>query len=186
MHFELLLTGRIPSGKGNTHSDARSRLRQQIHFQMEQLWTCLPLKARRELLEPAKSAGFYTARLEKFGKTFVAPVSEELHTACRLSVVFYEPEGSLEVVSHVSDPDNRLAGLLDMLAVPTNEQAAASSMSTTHCLMADDKLVWSISVERRRLLREIEGERMLTRVGVQVFPTSATMANIALVDIPAH
>jgi hypothetical protein len=100
--------------------------------------------------------------------------------------VFYEPTGGLEVTSSVSDPDNRVAGLLDILAVPTNEVAASGLGAYTHGLLSDDKLVWSLSVERRRLLREIEGASMLTRIVVQVFPTAPTIDNLALIDIPVH
>jgi hypothetical protein len=92
----------------------------------------------------------------------------------------------LEVTSSVADPDNRIAGLLDLLSIPTNETAAATLPEPAYTLLADDKLVWALGVERRRLLRPVEGAEMFTRVAVRVLPTAATTSNPALIDIPVH
>lgn len=181
MHFELLLTGNVPNGKGNRHRQDRLALRLQVHSQMERLWDCKPLAGRSDLM----SSGGHTAIIHKHGRTFVSPVRECLHTACRLDVVFYEPTGSLQVKSDVADPDNRLAGLLDLLSVP-NETATEGLPDRTYVLLEDDKLLWGVSIERRRLLRNIEDHSTFTRIAVRIIPTAATLDNPALIDIPGH
>jgi hypothetical protein len=45
MHFELLITGKIPTGKGNKHLDRRTEIRLQVHRQMLAVWEANPLKA---------------------------------------------------------------------------------------------------------------------------------------------
>jgi hypothetical protein len=101
-------------------------------------------------------------------------------------VVFYEPEGSLRVTSDVADPDNRIAGLLDLLSVPNPTAVEQVAAEPAYVLMEDDKLVWGLAVERRRLLREVEGHREFTRILVHAFPTAPTLDNPALIDIPSH
>ena len=184
MHFELLLTGKIPSGKGGKHARDRLSLRLQIHEQMKNLWSCEPLRDRRELLQEHRSD--FTALVERHNRKYITPVRESLSTACKLDVVFYEPSGSLRIKSDVADPDNRLAGLLDILSIPPSSALSDDLPSETFTLMEDDKLLWGVSVERRRLLRSIESSDVFCRVSVKVIPTTAILGNPALIDIPGH
>ncbi|HVY52731.1 MAG TPA: hypothetical protein VHA07_14370 [Devosia sp.] len=184
MHFELLLTGKIPSGKGRKHSRDRLALRQQVHEQMQTLWSSKPLKDYDDLLGIAPNQG--KAVVERHGKNFITPIRESLWTACKLDVVFYEPADSLRITSDVADPDNRLAGLLDVLSIPVDAEEASNLGDETYVLMEDDKLLWGVSVERRRLLRSIEGKETFCRIFVRVIPTSSTLDSLAVVDIPGH
>ena len=179
MHFELLITGKIPNGKGNKNLEHRTALRMQVHDQLERVWQNKPLKDRMDL-----QAGPH--RAAKYDKEFVFLASYKGNSACKLKVVFYEPSGSLEVASQVADADNRVAGLLDLLSVPVGPAAAAALPGFNFVLLQDDSLVWSIEIERKRLFRAIEGTETFTRVEVRVMPTAATWSNIALIDIPSH
>jgi hypothetical protein len=151
---------------------------------MQSLWLSKPLKDHDDLLRIEPNQG--TAVVERHGKTFVTPVRESLWTACKLDVVFYEPADSLRITSDVADPDNRLAGLLDILSIPIDAKAASDLGDQTYVLMEDDKLLWGVSVERRRLLRRIEGAETFCRIFVRVIPTRSTLDNPALIDIPGH
>ncbi len=182
MHFELLLTGKMPTGKGGKHSRDRLALRMQVHEQMRSLWGSKPLDDREDLLTP----GDHSAVVTRHGRTFVTPIREILWTACKLDVVFYEASGSLRIQSDIADPDNRLSGLLDTLSVPTSKAEAEQLPDRTFVLMEDDKLVWGLSVERRRLLRPVEDSNSFCRIAVRVIPTKATLDNPALIDIPGH
>jgi len=151
---------------------------------MLNLWASKPLKDHNDLLRIEPNQG--TALIHRHGRTFVTPIRESLWTACKLDVVFYEPADSLRITSDVADPDNRLAGLLDILSVPTSEKEASTLADKTYVLMEDDKLLWGVSVERRRLLRSIEGAQTFCRLFVRVIPTRSTLDNPALIDIPGH
>ena len=67
-----------------------------------------------------------------------------------------------------------------------SEAAAALLPDLNYTLMQDDKLLWSIAVERKRLLRPIAGEASFTRLEVQIIPTKPTWSNIALIDLPVR
>lgn len=184
MNFELLLSGKLPTGKGNKkHSELRKNLRSQIDRQLRALWRNKPLSAYDKLTKPGST---YSAIHSKHDLTFICLASKQLKTACLLKFVMYEPSGSLEVTSDVADPDNRLAGLLDILSIPTTKEAAEGFPNPLYTLMEDDKLVWSIAVERRRLLRKVESQDFFTRLEVQVIPTEAILDSPALINIPAH
>jgi hypothetical protein len=129
---------------------------------------------------------YATCLVKRHDKEFVVLARQAIRTACKLQVVFYEPEGSLEVASQVADTDNRLAGLLDLLTIPVGADAAQFLGERTFSLLEDDKLVWALSIERRRLFRTVEGAEMFTRIAVQLIPTQPSLDNIALIDIPAH
>ncbi|AKR55219.1 hypothetical protein XM25_05235 [Devosia sp. H5989] len=151
----------------------------QVHEQLERLWQFEPIKDRSDLRDGSHN-------IFKHEKNFVVLAGYDGKAACEIKVVFYEPEGSLEVASQVADADNRLAGLLDLLAIPVDPQAAALLPNPTFVLLENDRLVWSIEVQRKRLLRKIENRDVFTRLVVRIIPTAPTLDNIALIDIPAH
>ncbi|WP_422038215.1 hypothetical protein [Roseibium sp.] len=189
MKFELMLTGRIPSSNKKLNLDLAKRIRRQVDDQMKTLWEANPLsgfqkwRANKEYNENTWEGA---AVFDKKDRKFVALINDRLLLAARISFHFYDPEGGLDIKSHIVDVDNRLKVLLDLLRVPDDLKQVPEDIDTNYCLLSDDKLVWGVSVERHRLLAPINSENHFTRLVVEVVPAKMAMGNISLFGVEAH
>ena len=81
MHFDMMIVGKIPNGKGNKNPNVRAELRRQGHEQLAQVWQMEPLRDRNDRYNEPH-------RVARHGKEFVALATVRGHSACKLKVVF--------------------------------------------------------------------------------------------------
>jgi hypothetical protein len=93
------------------------------------------------------------ANVEREGRLFLPLVRNSLALKCGLKIIFLRKEEPGKVYQG-GDLDNRLKTLLDALAVPIVGQVIPDNSTDypIYCLLEDDGLITSLSVETHRLL----------------------------------
>src|SRR4051812_48758596 len=112
MEFRLHYRGPLKSN--GTPSDKHA-LRKHFHRQLAVLWDQLPLSDHEELRSLAEMPGKASLLEKKHGFVFVPLVSERIHLAAYLRILFLRPEAPGRVVGGGGDLDNRMKTLLDAL-----------------------------------------------------------------------
>jgi hypothetical protein len=124
------------------------------------------------------------------GYRFVPLVRKDWRIMCSLNILFlrHDPPGS---VVHAGDLDNRVKTLIDALRKPGNtkelrgNENPAEGEEPFFCLLEDDQLVTSLSVESDRYLIPADGNRDEDRrqvhvvVTADVRPYDVTMFNLS-------
>jgi hypothetical protein len=179
MKFTLTYDGEL---RPNSGPRGKWKIRKQFHPQLQALWRISPalhvLKLRRYIPEN----GYYLieshhkgdsadniqnesikngphidlcAPIEKCGHQFLPIVRDILALQCGLKILFLRTEKPGKIYQG-GDLDNRLKTLLDALAMPNEDQIVAGDNfdSPIHCLLEDDRLISSLSVETRQLLSQ--------------------------------
>lgn len=110
--------------------------------QHENYWTPFKLK---------KGDGDVSLLETRGNSTFATTVSDAAGwcALCRLSFTFFEHD----IRSGIGDIDNKVKTLMDALSLPPKADAAELEITSTpfHCLLANDRLVTSYSVDRRTI-----------------------------------
>ncbi|TDH39022.1 hypothetical protein E2A64_08035 [Pseudohoeflea suaedae] len=189
MKFQLLLSGRIPSGNKSVNPDFAKRIRLQIHDQLQSLWQSLPLS------EYSKWKDYDEYSDVSWEGCCVFPILDVRHialinsrnfAAARLDIHFYDPEGGLNLKSEVVDVDNRLKVLFDALQIPQNNRHIPDGIERLHTLLENDRFIWDVSVQRHRLLRKIEDSDFFTQIIVEFIPQRVVIGNLSLFGVEAH
>lgn len=168
MKFTLQYQGPLPS---NGTAKEKQRVRRAFHAQLAQLWKqdydlsryvppsfhCGIVKGNQIVFEPEVSHTRGDLLIAALGEYLLCPlVRHGAGTACELRIKFLRPGPSGQIVQS-GDIDNRLKTLLDALRIPQNLAELAGATPVTsgelfYCLLEDDSLITSLTVETDRLL----------------------------------
>ena len=188
MQFFLNYRGPLPSnGSPKTKHD----LRLHFHEQLAQLWNQKPLNAHiayigRTATNEAAVRHDGISIVESVGMHHFAPlVTEKLDLICGLAITMLRPEEPGGLISG-GDIDNRLKTLFDALSMPPHpnqippEAEARPSTDPLLCLLKDDNLISSVSVQCDRLLDPSTPAEVILVIRVSVRATRMTYGNIGI------
>ena len=147
MEFTLKYSGTL---KTNASTDEKHRIRHVFHEQMKELWNHEPLASHIELKDQLVRSvgGFRFLPLVTVGLAFTAGVSILMLREGTPGNIFVEG----------GDIDNRLKTLFDSLRMPSNLSELPKNISRCesedpfYCLLEDDNLITSVTVDTDRLL----------------------------------
>lgn len=157
MEFTLFYRGSLRSNGSPRH---KQEIRRIFHSQLKQLWQLEPLRdSKSSLIGPAEGGHQDISLLEKVGVfTFAPLISSRLALAASLQITLLRPEKPGAIILQSGDIDNRLKTLFDALSVPAHENqipsddAPSAEEEPMYCLLQDDRLITSVSVNADRLL----------------------------------
>jgi len=133
-------------------------------------------------------AEYIGSNFERNGYRFVPLVCEEFSLLCSLNILFLRRDFPMGIVSK-GDLDNRVKTLIDALRMPksANElrghETPAADENPFFCLLEDDDLVTSLTVESGMLLDPLaDGDggdgRVKLVISVELKPDDITMFNL--------
>ncbi len=160
MNITLHYQGPLKSNAGRRD---KHLIREALHPQLAQLWEHEPLNGVKDrFLDPQRKPdnppGGNNLLYSVGGHRFACIVSSRLHTTAALDIKLLRPERPGGLVGQSGDIDNRLKTLLDALTIPQHENslpdgfAPQAEQMPFFCLLEDDALVTSLSVEAERWL----------------------------------
>jgi hypothetical protein len=159
MEFTLFYRGELRSNGSHQHKQS---IRRMFHLQLKRLWDLEPLKGSKKIyIDPSTGKGDHLSLLENVGSfTFAPLISSRLALAASLRITMLRPEEPGAIILQSGDIDNRLKTLFDALSVPAHENqipngdSPAVGESPLFCLLQDDRLITSFSVDTDRLLEQ--------------------------------
>jgi hypothetical protein len=193
MKFTLTYDGEL---RPNADPRRKWEIRKQLHPQLQTLWSLSPalhiLKLRRYIPE----GGYYLieshhkgdsvdniqnesiknaphidlcAPIEMSGHQFLPVVRDILALQCGLNIIFLRQEKPGKIYQG-GDLDNRLKTLFDALSMPNADQIIPGDnyASPIHCLLEDDSLISSLTVETRQLLSQASISPHYVRLLIEV------------------
>ncbi|RNC64335.1 MAG: hypothetical protein ED859_18580 [Desulfuromonadales bacterium] len=159
MEFNLFYRGSLRSNGSPQH---KQEIRRALHSQLKQLWELEPLKgSKSSFIGPAEDGHQDINLLEQVGAfTFAPLISSRLALAASLRITLLRPEEPGTIILQSGDIDNRLKTLFDALSVPAHANQLPGGDSPSgdetplYCLLQDDRLISSVSVDTDRLLEQ--------------------------------
>jgi hypothetical protein len=112
---------------------------------------------------------------------------------CSLNVLLMRPQPPGRLVGHAGDIDNRLKTLFDALRMPSAQELDQAGVTAKllapneddwpmmFCLLQDDALITSVSVETDRLFGDIEDPKAVVVVAVDIKGTRTSLENLPLI-----
>ena len=174
MRFTLHYRGPL---KSNGNPEHKHQLREVFHQQLKCLWAQPPLKEHVLFLEPRRK-GLYCLRRPLGKHIFVPLVTREMDVVAELSIIMLRPEIPGQLVTQGGDIDNRLKTLFDALTMPRHTNALPSRVEPKStqkpfffCLLEDDNLITSVSVETEQMLAPVRNKStvdVLIRVNTRI------------------
>jgi hypothetical protein len=189
---------------GSTRPEAKHAIRRAFHPQLRQLWKSdhnLDDWARRQLtaeyFDRMKAAGqswdastnedfrqaglnYLSEHWERAGYKLVPLVTKEMFLRCSIDILLLRPEEPRYVMNS-GDLDAKVKTIFDALRIPDNLAEAGGQGPQTdetpfYCLLADDKLISSLSVTTDKLLvlptqRDVRPNDAFAVVHVRLQPT---------------
>jgi len=183
MKFRLIYRGPLNASQGVAHDGQKVKhaaqknaIRRQIHHQMKRLWQTnlwlskadawpseYGLEGRLEHRKYALDELLGQCH-EKAGRKFVPLARDDWYLHCGLDILFLrkDPPGSFVTAG---DIDNRIKTLLDGLRIPQNANEMVGMedhegiAEPFYCLLEDDKMIVSLSVDTDRLLDSDDGDQ---------------------------
>jgi hypothetical protein len=202
MKFRLTYQGQLPStqrspqnGQPDPRAQAKHKIRQHFHPQLERLWKVNPNLLVAYPYEQAllasggdmpPTATRLAEKFNMFGWNFVPLVTEASGLTCALDILMLRPSPKNKA-SWFGDIDNRLKTLIDALRVPTpNENYSAISQVESekpfYCLLEDDKFLTRMALETDEMLDPVNGAMVDSEVRliitVEVRPYIISMNNL--------
>lgn len=182
MDFRLIYEGPLPGQ--NAKASAKHMIRQALHPQLECLWSQPPLNEMHSLLafpsEPAK----ISVIVERGSIKYAPLITKALDLYAELDVLMFRPQPRGDLITDGGDIDNRLKTLLDALRIPRNSAEGGDPVGEMngifYCLLQDDSLVTSVSVETEQLLKPKDADSVLAIIHVNIKKARTSFANIAL------
>lgn len=190
MEFTLFYQGELKSSGSVAH---KQELRRAFHPQLQRLWQLNPLASNSNYVaitpevfnRPGPAPVSFLETVDNF--TFAPLITERLWLAAQIKITLLRPEKPGQIIQHSGDIDNRLKTLFDALCVPPQSNqippgdSPGQSETPFYCLLQDDRLITSVSVDTQRLLTVDDGVRsshvvLLVRVKTQV--TKSVVANL--------
>ncbi|MHB1304138.1 MAG: hypothetical protein ACYCZB_11800 [Acidiphilium sp.] len=200
MEFRLTYEGPVnPASSRNGIPDNKHQIRKVFHRQLKRLWAVSPsLKAYSgpQFLTvtthaaPATSQEALAEKFERNGYKFVPLVTEELSLKCDVKILFLRPDPPGQIYKS-GDIDNRLKTIFDALRMPTNRsefgkvfEPPSEEETPFYCLLEDDFLITSVSVETDMLLQPVsktyEASDACLIISVNIQPLRLTYDNMHL------
>lgn len=150
-----MLRGSLPAHRRGI-TDAKHRIRQELHPQLKSFWQQHPLLKDRWTAEPGQRplieqlADDYT----RCGFRFVPLVTDD--AACALDILLLRREEPYGLFSRAGDIDGRVKTLLDGLRMPqhcseVNRHTPAEDEDPFFVLLEDDKVIYELNVTTDRL-----------------------------------
>lgn len=198
MDFTLVYRGPLPAAtSGNPRAREKQAIRRVLDAQLRQAWLELPGLAQFTRINKGE---LVKGRLEatprdqnhsylEVGEFRIVPlVQRKIRVACDIHLTLLRRESPGAVV-HGGDLDNRLKTLLDAFRMPQSlaelgsDHAAEQEHPFFYCLLEDDSLITSLSVETHQLflpIADAAGQHdvdLLIRVRLR--PSAPTLAALA-------
>jgi hypothetical protein len=166
MEFRLTYQGPLMgASRSSTRASHKHDIRRVFHRQLRRLWETEPyLKTAlysNRYQNPTTGRqlrkDWLAAQYARLGYNFVPLVTQELRLFVGVDILFLRPSMPGEVLKS-GDIDNRLKTLFDALRLPDTKEelggadAPADDEKPFYCLMTDDKLISSVSVQTDMLL----------------------------------
>lgn len=159
MDFTLFYRGTL---KSNGSPEHKQSIRRVFHSQLKHLWDLEPLiDSKKSFICPDDKNHQDISLLEQVGKfTFAPLISSRIALAASLNITLLRPEEPGTIILQSGDIDNRLKTLFDALSVPAHESQLPKSDTPKddedplYCLLQDDRLISSVSVNTDRLLEQ--------------------------------
>lgn len=180
MQFTLTYDGDLKTG--GRGPDVQ-RIREALHPQLKDLWTCKPLC---EALGPRGFFGAISTDCSIGGQHFRTLVHDDLLLGAHLDILMLKAEPPGSVVKQQGDIDNRLKTLFDGLSAPvTAQQVQPSQLGVTkddpvYVLLQDDKLITRVNVETDRFLGAPYSDKVRLIIRVTLRASSMIWANMPL------
>jgi hypothetical protein len=201
LDFTLIYRGGLPAATSrNSRVREKQNIRRELHAQLAELWRHSPsLKQFRpgeeirkgEVVDgrlQATPRNSNHAYLELDGFRLIPLVQRKIHLACAVRITFLR-RGIPGDVVHGGDLDNRLKTLLDALRMPQSTRELAGDLPEPdsegwfYCLLEDDCLITSLSVETHQLLYPLGAGTSQNDVDlmihIQLKPIDPTFAALA-------
>lgn len=193
MEFRLTYEGPLyGAGNNNNRTSHKHEIRKYLHKQLKFFWDTEP-RFKESGPKIITIEGEYPPRTvkelsENFSRgnyNFVPLVTEKLLLSCHLDILFLTNDFPGGLVKAHGDIDNKLKTLFDALRIPS-ECSEMQKYPTPEedekpffCLLEDDRLITSLSVEKDRLLTNFEQkEYVKALIKVTIRPYHLTMFNI--------
>lgn len=170
------------------HWHLKHAMREQFHWQLKAVWESHPvLLAKRQ----DESSMICAAKLADEFKippwSFVPLVMDRLDVLCGIDIVMLRLDHPGDSVWS-GDIDNRVKTIIDALEVPGAHSGYADlpfegEINPLYCLLENDQLLTSISVETGRLLKAPDGVDPSwadVSIRVRIKPENVTMLNLGL------
>lgn len=202
MDFTLRYRGSLPPFTAREKRvEEKHAIRTVFRRQLGELWKLEPtlsywlklrlpeatLERKALVIRPAPNQADWLNEWCRVGSyRFVPMATRHNRLACRLAIKFLRYGHPGDLVDNAGDLDNRLKVLLDALRMPHNESELPPPQGPPdddyfYCLMEDDRLITSLTVESDRLLEPAAGgDESLVDIwlGVTVKPLVVTPLNI--------
>jgi hypothetical protein len=208
---ELRASGRDPvRNQSDRLAQHKQKIRKVFHSQLKELWRTNRFLSTEEVFvssgesegpkggkigwantnPKAKLVDYVASQYEEFGYRFCPLVRESTSLMCSLRILFLRRDVPGSVI-HAGDLDNRIKTLIDTLRRPQNAQelrefeTPSEGENPFFCLLEDDKLVSSLSVDTDTLLDPITGDndadqsRVKIVITVAIRPYHITMNNLS-------
>jgi len=186
------------SSKRETNGKHKHAIRKVFHKQLKRLWEVAPhFRPENGLQFITTSDGYQppativdlSKKFERAGYKFVPLVTEDLCLKCDLSVLYLrlDPPG---MVIQSGDIDNRLKTLFDALKMPKDKAELGDGYvgpddneKPFFCLLEDDRLVTSVSVDTDILLEPLSSDKSESRliITVRIIPIRLSVSNMHFV-----
>jgi hypothetical protein len=172
LEFRLTYEGElVGASRKDTRARHKHEIRRVFHKQLRRLWEITPALANARNTDPASGRLRFDApkgpvftrfawlgdQFQRSGYNFVPLVTEDLSLLCGISILFLRPDPPGSLIKS-GDIDNRLKTLFDAFRVPASQAELGGYLDPQDdehpfcCLLEDDKLITSVSVETDRLL----------------------------------
>ena len=158
MEFTLFYQGELRSNGDVAH---KQEIRRALHPQLRRLWQLDPLTGcQSHVAYPPNAELSLLEQVANF--TFAPLISSKLALAAAIKITMLRPERPGQIIQQSGDIDNRLKTLFDALGVPPHANqiptgdAPKSDELPFFCLLQDDQLISSVSVDSDRLLSHDE------------------------------
>ena len=204
VQFRLTYSGPLfASTNRDPQANHKQQLRKHFHRQLKRLWQAFPhlqepetrfpdevVIARNWDSLPPKRAEYLANEFQYNGYRYVPLVTKDLVLACAVDILFLRPDTPGGVVKG-GDIDNRIKTLFDGLKIATQRHELGEYLTPDDdenpffCLVEDDSLISSISVETDMVLEPIGGvpqkndARLVITITLK--PTRLTWANMGFV-----
>lgn len=193
-------------GQPDKRKEHKRVLRKRFHPQLKRLWEITPFlntagKSGPSFIvvsmterESPPSRELLSRRYSMYGYNFVPLVTTDLCLICGIDILFLRPDPPGAVLRS-GDIDNRIKTLLDALRLPeANEDyinnPPEDDETPFYCLLEDDKLITSLSVETDQLLERVNPRADMNDarlvITVRLRPYEMHLGNLAFGGIRAQ
>lgn len=181
MNFTLFYSGKLTS---NSDKREKHRIRVELHPQLKALWNQEPLKTLWLKKENNRATSELIDIVGDF--QYVPIVRTSLKLFADLEIEFLRCGAHGELLQG-GDLDNRLKTLFDALRKPNNESEIPNDdefeqfrQEPMYCLLEDDQLISSLTVNTHQLLTEEESNHVVLLIKVVTKQTQVIWDNLGL------